>query len=400
MGVVRRAYPSEAPALSDLAFRSKAHWGYDASFMDACRAELTIDPARCEAGAVYVYDTGGGPRGVYDLSASQATADLELFYIDPAAMGRGIGRKLFLHLKQRAHRAGLSQITIDADPNAARFYEHMGAHRSGSSPSGSIPGRFLPRLTYFLPGRIALTNASLDMRVDPAATWPFEASHATEIAEHWQMAVADNPALFNGPTLMAVDVDMDGPKRGGRLNARFASTRFAAFLAWREWGFCDVSARNIFGSAVIYASDGALLFGVMGGDTANAGRCYPPGGSLDPDDVAPDGRINMTGSIARELQEETGLFAGDATDHSLLVIDDGPRLSVAQMLRFDSTADQLADDIRRTIATQEEPELADIHILRSTRDMDAGRMPGYAQALVSHVLPGDAPHSQSGAAAP
>ncbi|WP_067619878.1 hypothetical protein [Alicyclobacillus acidiphilus] len=42
--IVRSADPSEAPVLTDIAFRSKAVWGYDDHFMEQCRDELTIRP--------------------------------------------------------------------------------------------------------------------------------------------------------------------------------------------------------------------------------------------------------------------------------------------------------------------------------------------------------------------
>jgi hypothetical protein len=41
-------------------------------------------------------------------------------------------------------------MTIDADPGAVPFYERMGAVPAGLVPSGSIPGRFLPRLVVAL----------------------------------------------------------------------------------------------------------------------------------------------------------------------------------------------------------------------------------------------------------
>ena len=47
---LRRALPDEAANLSALALRSKALWGYDAAFMEACRSPLTVDPeaiAKC-----------------------------------------------------------------------------------------------------------------------------------------------------------------------------------------------------------------------------------------------------------------------------------------------------------------------------------------------------------------
>jgi SAM-dependent methyltransferase len=46
------------------------------------------------------------------------------------------------------------RLTIDADPHAEAFYVAMGAARVGESPSGSIPGRMLPRLELSVPGAI------------------------------------------------------------------------------------------------------------------------------------------------------------------------------------------------------------------------------------------------------
>nr|WP_211354784.1 hypothetical protein [Stackebrandtia albiflava] len=38
----------------------------------------------------------------------------------------------------------------DADPGAEPFYRRMGAVRIGEAPSGSVPGRVLPRMTVRL----------------------------------------------------------------------------------------------------------------------------------------------------------------------------------------------------------------------------------------------------------
>jgi hypothetical protein len=42
--VVRQARLEELPGLSELCLRSKAVWGYDQAFLEACRSELTLLP--------------------------------------------------------------------------------------------------------------------------------------------------------------------------------------------------------------------------------------------------------------------------------------------------------------------------------------------------------------------
>ncbi len=41
-GTIRPARADEARELGEPAFRSKAHWGYGAAFMEACREDLAV----------------------------------------------------------------------------------------------------------------------------------------------------------------------------------------------------------------------------------------------------------------------------------------------------------------------------------------------------------------------
>ena len=49
-----------------------------------------------------------------------------------------------------AQGLGAKEMVIAADPDAAPFYEHMGAEPAGQTESGSIAGRILPRLIHRL----------------------------------------------------------------------------------------------------------------------------------------------------------------------------------------------------------------------------------------------------------
>ena len=151
---LRPGRPGEAAALTGLALRSKAHWGYDEAFMAACRDELTVRPGDTAGGRTVVAEEDGRVLGFTTLSGEPPEGALGMMFVEPGTIGRGVGRLLFEHTMGRARRLGFETLTIDADPNAEPFYTAMGAVRIGATPSGSIPGRSLPLL------RIALAQAS------------------------------------------------------------------------------------------------------------------------------------------------------------------------------------------------------------------------------------------------
>ncbi|WP_346094072.1 GNAT family N-acetyltransferase [Streptomyces olivaceiscleroticus] len=147
MGVlIRPALATEAETLSDLALRSKAHWGYGAAFLDACRDELTLGASEVARRRAAVADRGGHILGFTTLEEKPPTGVLGMLFVEPHAMGQGIGRLLFEYTVATGRELGFTQLTIDADPNAEPFYRAMGAVRVGNAPSGSIAGRMLPQM--------------------------------------------------------------------------------------------------------------------------------------------------------------------------------------------------------------------------------------------------------------
>lgn len=141
---IRPARPEEAALLSDLALRSKGYWPYDAAFLEACRAELTLSPAYIDTHPVYVCEEQGRIIGFYALNDKPPGGELDDLFVEPDAIGRGYGKRLFLHVVDTAKRRGWSEMMIEADPYAEPFYRAMGAVRVGDVPSGSIPGRVIP----------------------------------------------------------------------------------------------------------------------------------------------------------------------------------------------------------------------------------------------------------------
>jgi predicted N-acetyltransferase YhbS len=144
---IRAARAEEAAALSGLSLRSKAHWGYDSAFIDACTDELRVEPAAIDdtrqVWRVAVKDSG--IAGVYGLTPMDAdTIQLEALFVEPELIGAGIGACLVDDAMREARARGYQKLIIQGDPHAAGFYVAIGARQIGERESGSIPGRYLP----------------------------------------------------------------------------------------------------------------------------------------------------------------------------------------------------------------------------------------------------------------
>jgi len=149
---------------------------------------------------------------------------------------------------------------------------------------------------------------SLDLRCSGGG-WSFEHTHREAIARHWDGVIAANPRLWNGRTLICTGAEV----KAGVFRAELAEIDYASFVA---------SVVNCFGVPAVFSADGALLIGVMGPTTLNAGKAYPPSGSLEPRDVRPDGSIDILGNMRTELLEETGLDLAEATPGAMAAIFD------------------------------------------------------------------------------
>lgn len=148
---IRPARPEEAAALTDLALRSKAHWGYSAAFMTAVGAELTQNPADIDRHPTFVAEHRAGLAGFYSLRP-RSDGELELadLFVAPEWIGRGCGQALLAHARDQARALGHRTMVVQSDPYAEGFYVRAGGRVIGTEPSGSIPGRRLPLLRFEL----------------------------------------------------------------------------------------------------------------------------------------------------------------------------------------------------------------------------------------------------------
>ena len=211
--------------------------------------------------------------------------------------------------------------------------------------------------------------------------WPFARERRSEIATHWAKLVGEKPALFNGRVLVQYERRVEG----GVLFARYLETDFATFIAWRDFGWPDREIVNGFAMAALRSRDDAFLLGEMGPHTANAGKVYFAAGTPDPDDVTPDGRLDLRGSAVRELVEETGLEASDITvGEGWTVVTEGQRMAFMRPVALDMDAREARALILSRLAAQERPELSDIRVVRGVAEIDRETMPPFICAYLEY----------------
>ena len=220
--------------------------------------------------------------------------------------------------------------------------------------------------------------ATLDLSLQPRS-WRFAEERRADIDAHFANLRVAKPQLWNGRILLGRNPVF----AGSRFSAGYFEADFASFLAWRDWGFPDAEVFNGFGMGALRGSDGAFILGEMAGHTANAGRIYFPAGTPDPDDIR-DAAVDISGSIVREVEEETGLTLADyrAGAHWDCVVS-GAAIAMIRILDVDLPGEALRARIEANLARQHQPELSAIHLVRETRDLTAA-MPRFVTAFVEH----------------
>ncbi|CAB9518685.1 acetyltransferase [Seminavis robusta] len=173
---IREATLTDIPVLNQLALVSKAHWGYDTTFMDQCKEELAVEPdsifdhnvfvanpTSCTSGTLSMHTVGQQEEqiaGFFTIERQQqqdesqsspnntACWELDALFVDPSFMGRGIGKALLTKALALVMSRGGQQLMVQSDPHAELFYQRMGGKRVGKVASSSISGRMLPLLVF------------------------------------------------------------------------------------------------------------------------------------------------------------------------------------------------------------------------------------------------------------
>ncbi|QED46588.1 GNAT family N-acetyltransferase [Cytobacillus dafuensis] len=140
--IIRKAENQDSEVLSELAYKSKAYWGYSKEFIEKCKDDLTVTVQYMRENHVYVLEKDNTILAFYSLSTNPNR--LDALFIDPDHIGKGIGKVLWEDLINKAKHLNMKEFNIDSDPNAEGYYLKMGAKRIGETPSTVFPNRSLP----------------------------------------------------------------------------------------------------------------------------------------------------------------------------------------------------------------------------------------------------------------
>jgi ribosomal protein S18 acetylase RimI-like enzyme len=132
---IRRVRPEEAAALSKIALAAKRHWGYPERWMELWKPQLTFSPDYFEENESWVAEINDVPIAFYTLIEKEGSAWIENLWVSPEYIGKGIGKRLFLHALELAGGRGYKSVQLEADPNAVGFYEKMGMKKIGERVS-------------------------------------------------------------------------------------------------------------------------------------------------------------------------------------------------------------------------------------------------------------------------
>ncbi|MFI9332143.1 NUDIX domain-containing protein [Kitasatospora sp. NPDC052868] len=229
------------------------------------------------------------------------------------------------------------------------------------------------------------------LRLEQVAIPSLSPEERAAMDRFWDEAVAQQPALFDGPAVACVGVEEQAD--GSALVLSWAPATYR-YRALRRVEGCSWLPASIFVTVLQPVEDGGLIVGRSSGFTVHPGRWALPGGSAEPPaegqslDVAA-----LRRHAAQELLEEIGVVA-DPEDMRAWGVTRGeygnlgvhflaPPVSAALGLKHHEV---LAEEER---APGVEPELDRLAVVRSVQDVTGlGHCVDFLPLVVSRYVDG------------
>jgi len=135
---------ADSEILTAITKKSKAYWGFSEDVLKEWEHLLTITKGYIGKNEVYKLVQNDQIIGYYSyFSTDENTIKLDNIFILPDFIGKGFGKILMNDFLKNIKQLGINRVTLDAEPNAEKFYKTFGFETIGQLES-SIKDRYLP----------------------------------------------------------------------------------------------------------------------------------------------------------------------------------------------------------------------------------------------------------------
>lgn len=139
-----KAEAADNELLTTITKKSKAYWGFSEDILKEWEHLLTVTKDYIEKNKVYKLVQNDQIIGYYSyFFADENTVKLDNIFIFPEFIGKGFGKILMNDFLKNINQYGVTKITLDAEPNAEKFYKNFGFETIGQLES-SVKDRYLP----------------------------------------------------------------------------------------------------------------------------------------------------------------------------------------------------------------------------------------------------------------
>lgn len=103
--MIQKATIKDRDLLTNVALTSKSYWGYTDELIESWQSDLTVTSKMIENAFVYKFIQNNKIAGFYILNQPiQNNIELEMLFVLPKFIGKGIGKKLLLHTFEKARK--------------------------------------------------------------------------------------------------------------------------------------------------------------------------------------------------------------------------------------------------------------------------------------------------------
>lgn len=139
-----KAEIADSEILTAITKKSKAYWGFSKDILKEWEHLLTITKDYIEINEVYKLVQNDQIIGYYSyFFTDQNSIKLDNIFILPDFIGKGFGKILMNDFLKNIKQLSINKVTLDAEPNAEKFYKTFGFETIGQLES-SIKDRYLP----------------------------------------------------------------------------------------------------------------------------------------------------------------------------------------------------------------------------------------------------------------